>query len=147
VETADVDGKVVLVRSDLNVPLEGSSVADDTRIRAALPTIRSLLQRGAREVRVCSHLGRPQGRDERYAIEPVRARLAELVGDERLSVLETTRFDPGEPLETFLRTVILGDVLPQIPEGRRAALVHEVAAQMEVPEIDYVRLNIEARRA
>jgi trans-aconitate 2-methyltransferase len=60
---------------------------------------------------------------------------------------EPTRFDPGEPLETFLRTVILGDVLPQIPEGRRAALVHDVAAQMEVPEIDYVRLNIEARRA
>jgi len=110
VETADVDGKVVLVRSDLNVPLEGSSVADDTRIRAALPTIRSLLQRGAREVRVCSHLGRPQGRDERYAIEPVRARLAELVGDERLSVLENTRFDPGETAndERFARALADG---------------------------------------
>ena len=109
-ETADVDGKVVLVRSDLNVPLEGSSVADDTRIRAALPTIRSLLQRGAREVRVCSHLGRPQGRDERYAIEPVRARLAELVGDERLSVLENTRFDPGETAndERFARALADG---------------------------------------
>ena len=60
---------------------------------------------------------------------------------------EPTRFDPGEPLETFLRTVILGDVLPEIPEARSAAFVHEVAARMEVPEIDYVRLNIEARRA
>ena len=60
---------------------------------------------------------------------------------------EPTRFDPGEPLETFLRTVILGDVLPQIPEARRAAFVHEVATRMEEPEIDYVRLNIDARRA
>jgi phosphoglycerate kinase len=110
VETADVDGKVVLVRSDLNVPLEGSRVADDTRIRAALPTIRSLLRRGTCEVRVCSHLGRPKGRDERYAIEPVRARLAELVGDERLSVLENTRFDPGETAndERFARELADG---------------------------------------
>jgi phosphoglycerate kinase len=110
VETAVVDGKVVLVRSDLNVPLEGSRVADDTRIRGALPTIRSLLRRGAREVRVCSHLGRPKGRDERYAIEPVRARLAELVGDERLSVLENTRFDPGETAndERFARELADG---------------------------------------
>jgi trans-aconitate 2-methyltransferase len=60
---------------------------------------------------------------------------------------EPTRFEPGEPLESFLRTVILGDVLPQIPEERRAAFVHDVATRMEVPEIDYVRLNIEARRA
>jgi trans-aconitate 2-methyltransferase len=60
---------------------------------------------------------------------------------------EPTRFDPGEPLETFMRTVILGDVLPQIPEARRAAFVHDVATRMEVPEIDYVRLNIDARRA
>jgi trans-aconitate 2-methyltransferase len=60
---------------------------------------------------------------------------------------EPTRFEPGEPLETFLRTVILGDVLPQIPESRRAAFVHEVAERMGTPEIDYIRLNIEARRA
>ena len=60
---------------------------------------------------------------------------------------EPTRFEPGEPLETFLRTVILGDVLPAIPEARRAAFVRDVAARMELPEIDYVRLNIDARRA
>ena len=60
---------------------------------------------------------------------------------------EPTRFEPGEPLETFLRAVILGDLLPAIPEARRAAFVHDVAARLEIPEIDYVRLNIDARRA
>ncbi len=96
VESADVDGKVVLVRSDLNVPLEEGRVADDTRIRSSLPTIELLLERGAREVRVCSHLGRPKGRDEKYAIAPVRDRLLELIGDDRVTVLENTRFDERE---------------------------------------------------
>jgi len=98
VETAAVEGKVVLVRSDLNVPLDGGKVADDTRIRASLPTIRLLLDRGAAEVRVCSHLGRPKTEEDRakYSMEPVRARVAELVGDPRVSVLENTRFNPGE---------------------------------------------------
>jgi phosphoglycerate kinase len=96
VETADVDGKVVLVRSDLNVPLEDGRIADDTRIRSSLPTIELLLEQGAREVRVCSHLGRPKGPDEKYAIAPVRERLLQLVGDERVTVLENTRFNAGE---------------------------------------------------
>ena len=98
VETAAIDGRVVLVRSDLNVPLEDGRVADDTRIRASLPTIRLLLERGAREVRVCSHLGRPKSEEDRpkYAMAPVRERLAELVGDDRVTVLENTRFNAGE---------------------------------------------------
>ena len=96
VEDADVSGKVVLVRSDLNVPLDDGRVADDTRIRASLPTIRLLLERGAREVRVCSHLGRPKGPDEKFAMTPVRARVAELIGDDRVKVLENTRFNAGE---------------------------------------------------
>jgi len=96
VEEAEVDGRTVLVRSDLNVPLEDGRVADDTRITASLPTLRLLLERGAREVRICSHLGRPKGRDDRYAMAPVRARVAELVGDDRVTVLENTRFDDGE---------------------------------------------------
>jgi phosphoglycerate kinase len=96
VETADVDGKVVLVRADLNVPLEDGRIADDTRIQASLPTLRLLLDRGSAEVRVCSHLGRPKGRDERFAIEPVRRRLGELLADDRVRVLENTRFDERE---------------------------------------------------
>ena len=96
VETAEVGGKRVLVRADLNVPLEDGAVADDTRIRAAVPTIRLLLDRDAAEVAVCSHLGRPKGHDPAFAIAPVAARVAELVADDRLRVLENTRFDPGE---------------------------------------------------
>jgi phosphoglycerate kinase len=97
VRDAVVDGKRVLVRADLNVPLEDGRVADDTRIRAALPTLHLLLERGAAEVVVCSHLGRPKGPDPAYAIEPVAARLRELLGtDGRVRVLENTRFDPRE---------------------------------------------------
>jgi phosphoglycerate kinase len=96
VREADVAGKRVLVRADLNVPLENGAVADDTRIRAALPTLELLLERGAADVGVCSHLGRPKGPDPAFRIEPVAARLLELLPDTRLHVLENTRFDPGE---------------------------------------------------
>lgn len=84
------------MRADLNVPLEGARVADDTRIRASLPTLRYVLDHSASEVAVCSHLGRPKGRDPAYAIAPVAARLHELLVDDRVRVLENTRFDPGE---------------------------------------------------
>ena len=98
VRDADVAGKRVLVRSDLNVPLDDGRVADDMRIRASLPTLRLLLENGAAEVRVCSHLGRPKGGEDRakYSIAPVRERLLELLHDERVVVLENTRFNPGE---------------------------------------------------
>ena len=86
----------MLVRSDLNVPLEDGRVADETRIEASLPTLRLLLDRGAVGVRVCSHLGRPKGPDPAFTIEPVRARLHELLPDDRIEVLENTRFNPGE---------------------------------------------------
>jgi phosphoglycerate kinase len=91
-----VDGRVVLVRSDLNVPLAEGRVADDTRIRSSLPTLRLLLERGAREVRVCSHLGRPKGPDDEHVMAPVCERLQELLGNDRLTVLENTRFNAGE---------------------------------------------------
>src|SRR5215475_12222437 len=98
VRDAEIGGRRVLVRADLNVPLKDGEVADDTRIRASLPTLELLLERGAREVRVCSHLGRPKTDEDRgrFSMEPVRERVAELVGDERVTVLENTRFDPGE---------------------------------------------------
>jgi phosphoglycerate kinase len=96
VTEADVAGKTVLVRADLNVPLENGAVADDTRIRASLPTLQLLLDRDAKEIHVCSHLGRPKGVDEALRIAPVAARLHELLPDDRIRVLENTRFDPGE---------------------------------------------------
>src|ERR671922_527826 len=95
VRAADVAGKRVLVRADLNVPLEDGHVADETRIRASLPTLGLLRDRGAAAITVCSHLGRPKGRDPAYALTPVELRLRELF-DGELSVLENTRFDPGE---------------------------------------------------
>ena len=84
------------MRADLNVPLDDGRLADDTRIRAALPTLELLLERDALEVRVCSHLGRPKGPDPAFSIRPVAEHLRGLLPDERLRVLENTRFNPGE---------------------------------------------------
>ena len=86
----------MLVRADLNVPLEDGRVADDTRIRASLPTFELLVERSAAEIVVCSHLGRPEGDDPAFSIKPVEARLRELLPDDRIRVLENTRFNPGE---------------------------------------------------
>ena len=96
VRAAAIADRRVLVRADLNVPLEDGRVADETRIRASLPTLQLLLERGAAQVTVCSHLGRPKGPDPQFAIAPVADRLRELLPDDRITVLENTRFDPGE---------------------------------------------------
>ena len=96
VRDADVSGKTVLARVDFNVPLENGRVADDTRIRAALPTIRLILDGGVQKLRLCSHLGRPKGEDPAFSLQPVEKRLRALVDDPRIAVLENTRFHPGE---------------------------------------------------
>ncbi|HEY1238283.1 MAG TPA: phosphoglycerate kinase, partial [Solirubrobacterales bacterium] len=117
VRDAEVEGRRVLVRADLNVPLEKGVVADDTRIRASLPTIELLRERGASVVLV-SHLGRPKGPEPALSMAPVGERLGELlgaevnqapavVGDEvaemasgleagDLLLLENSRFEAGE---------------------------------------------------
>lgn len=97
-DLGDVTGRRVLVRTDFNVPLEeraGSQVVvDDFRIRAALPTISWLLERGAQVV-CASHLGRPKGQPvDKYSMDPVRARLSELAPG--VELLENLRFNPGE---------------------------------------------------
>ncbi|GAB2977071.1 MAG TPA: phosphoglycerate kinase [Actinotalea caeni] len=82
-DLGDLRGKRVLVRADFNVPLDGTTITDDGRIRAALPTITTLLDGGARVVLV-AHLGRPAGTgfEEKYSLAPVAARLGELLGRE-----------------------------------------------------------------
>jgi len=101
-DDVEVDGLSVLVRSDLNVPLEGGEIGDDFRIRSALPTLERLVAEGA-DVTVCSHLGRPKGVDPELSLRPVADRMAELseyeVGFETggdITVLENTRFLDGE---------------------------------------------------
>jgi phosphoglycerate kinase len=105
VRDVDVAGKRVLVRCDLNVPLKDGQVADDTRIRAAMPTIEHLLGAGAAAVVMCSHLGRPKGEpDPALSLKPVAGRISELLGrpvafaDHKgeLRLLENLRFDPRE---------------------------------------------------
>ncbi|MCS6710599.1 phosphoglycerate kinase [Brachybacterium sp. EF45031] len=114
----DLRGQRVIVRSDLNVPLDGTTITDDGRIRAAVPTISTLLEQGARVI-VISHLGRPKGApEEKYSLRPVVARLGELLGrevafatdtvgesarstveslgDGEVALLENLRFNPGE---------------------------------------------------
>ncbi|HZX67743.1 MAG TPA: phosphoglycerate kinase, partial [Candidatus Elarobacter sp.] len=80
-EDADVHGKRVLLREDLNAPMKNGKVADDTRLVAALPTLRWLHDHGARTV-ILSHLGRPDGKpDPKFSLRPIAARLSELLGD------------------------------------------------------------------
>lgn len=107
----DPAGLNVLVRVDFNVPIASGVIADDLRIRAALPTLEWLLERGAK-VTACTHLGRPKGRpDERYTVEPVRRRLAELAPG--VDLAENLRFDAGEEANDpgFVERLIAGQDL------------------------------------
>jgi phosphoglycerate kinase len=107
----DVAGSTVLVRADLNVPLDGAAITDDGRIRASLPTIRDLLTRGAAVI-VCAHLGRPKGDD--YAaraaggpsLRPVAGRLAELLGQPVTLAADVA----GESAKTIAATMAAGEI-------------------------------------
>jgi phosphoglycerate kinase len=102
-------GKRALVRVDFNVPIEQGRVGDDTRIRAAIPTIQALLDRGARVV-LLSHLGRPKGKPEsKYSLEPVARRLGELIPKEHVVFVESTDTDEAikETHEPSARVVLL----------------------------------------
>ena len=93
-DLGDLQGQRVLVRCDFNVPMADGAIVDDLRIRAALPTLRYLVDAGA-QVTVCCHLGRPKGEpDPAYSMDPIRKRLADLAPT--VDLLENLRFDPGE---------------------------------------------------
>ncbi|GEP32540.1 phosphoglycerate kinase [Nocardioides szechwanensis] len=135
----DVRGKRVLVRSDLNVPLDGTTITDDGRIRASVPTIRSLVDAGAR-VAVVAHLGRPKGApDPAYSLRPVAARLSELLGapvafatdtvgesarqtvdalgDGEVAVLENVRFNAGETSKDEAERGAFADQLAELADA------------------------------
>ena len=135
----DLTGKRVLVRSDLNVPLDGASITDDGRIRASVPTIRQLSDAGARVV-VTAHLGRPKGEpDPTYSLEPVARRLGELLGtdvafatdtvgqsatetvaglqDGDVAVLENVRFNDGETSKDDAVRGAFADQLAQLADA------------------------------
>ena len=132
-------GRRVLVRSDLNVPLDGTTITDDGRIRASVPTIQQLRDAGARVV-VCAHLGRPKGApEERYSLKPVGARLAELLGapvtvaadtvggdarrlvdaakDGDVVLLENLRFNAGETSKDDTERGAFADQLASLAEA------------------------------
>ncbi len=133
-----VTGRRVLVRADFNVPLDGYEVADDGRIRAALPTLTALMERHAKVV-VCAHLGRPGGKpDRRYSLLPVAARLGQLLGrrvelaadtagpaaraavaDLRpggLVMLENLRFNAGETSQDDVQRGLFADQLAALAD-------------------------------
>src|SRR4051812_35785719 len=103
----DVSGKRVLVRVDFNVPLENGAVSDDTRIRAALPTIQHLIDHKAKTI-LCSHLGRPKGKpDPTYSLSPVGVRLSQLLG----RAVRTTSDCVGVVVQDVVRLMRPGDTL------------------------------------
>jgi phosphoglycerate kinase len=121
----DVDGKRVLVRVDFNVPLEAGRITDDARIRAALPTLTELREKGARLL-LAAHLGRPKDREPEFSLRPTAERLSDLLGtdvqladdldhvpDGDVVMLENVRYEPGETKndpELAQRYAVLADV-------------------------------------
>lgn len=137
-DLGDLRGKRVLVRSDFNVPLDGTTITDDGRVRAALPTLQALLGAGARVI-VTAHLGRPKGAPEdKYSLAPVAARLGELLGqpvalakdtvgesaretvaaleDGQIALLENIRFDARETSKVDEERASLADDLATLAD-------------------------------
>ena len=138
-DLGDLRGKRVLVRSDLNVPLDGTTITDDGRIRASVPTISKLSDAGAKVV-VVAHLGRPKGApEEKYSLRPVVARMSELLGKEVRFATDTV----GESAKAVVAGLSDGDVaiLENIrfnagetskDEAERGAFADELAALADV---------------
>src|SRR3954447_7052886 len=127
----DLAGKRVLVRSDLNVPLEDGRIGDDGRIRASVPQIRALLDAGAKVV-VCAHLGRPKGApDPRYSLAPVAARLGELLGRDVAFIEDPASYDPSNDV-TLLENVRFNAGETSKDETERAAYADALAAVADV---------------
>jgi phosphoglycerate kinase len=122
----DVEGKRVLVRVDFNVPLDGGRITDDVRIKAALPTLRELREKGAARLVLLAHLGRPKDREPEFSLKPAAERLSELletevalapnldeVPDVDVVMMENVRYEPGETKNDEAlakRYAALGDV-------------------------------------
>ncbi|NUT49557.1 MAG: phosphoglycerate kinase, partial [Saccharothrix sp.] len=146
-----VSGRRVLVRADLNVPLDGDRITDDGRVRASVPTIKALVDAGAR-VLVAAHLGRPKGEpDPKFSLAPVATRLGELLGqsveigsetagDGTVVLLENIRFDPRETSKDDAERAALADELAAkadafVSDGfgvvhRKQASVYDVAKKL-----------------
>jgi len=160
-----VDGRRVLVRADLNVPLDGERITDDGRIRASLPTIKKLADAGARVV-IAAHLGRPKGGpDPRFSLAPVAARLGELLGrtvplgsdvDSQVTLLENIRFDSRETskddAERAARAAELAELADVfVSDGfgvvhRKQASVYDVAKLLPAYAGDLVLAELEVLR-
>ncbi|MEK9195773.1 MAG: phosphoglycerate kinase, partial [Patescibacteria group bacterium] len=106
IRDVDVNGKVVLLRTDYNVPLESGHITSDLRIKQSLPTVKYLVEQGAKIV-VCSHLGRPKGVDKTMSLKPVAKRLGELL-DQKIAFCETTI---GTDVVKVKKTLKNGDIL------------------------------------
>ena len=106
IRDVNVKNKRVLVRVDFNVPLDNGKVTDDTRIVASLPTIKYLVEQGAKVI-LCSHLGRPKGKDEKLSLRPVAARLEQLLGKRVTFVSDCI----GQPVERVVEGMNAGDVV------------------------------------
>src|SRR5215207_4752242 len=162
-----VRGRYILVRSDLNVPLDGSTVTDDGRIKASLPVLGKLTDAGAR-VLVTAHLGRPKGApEEKYSLKPAVARLAELAGfkvqladdttgpsaselasglqDGEVLVLENVRFDARETSKDDAeRGAFADDAFGAV--HRKHASVYDVATLLPSYQGDLVHTEVEVLR-